>query len=153
MHDYVNQSLIDRLYKVFPRLPPIETSEVSNYSDDRGGGLLRRDFGGIPWWEISKDVLEKNVDMLPIFSSKGFWYYYPAYLSHGLERFSYENTVLEFSIYALSASDESWYKVRFRHFSDEQIDFLRDLLLFIVEEDSLDLTSEAREGLRCLSSL
>ena len=92
--------------------------------------------------------------MLPLFSPKGFWYYYPAYLSCGLTKFEYENTVLEFSVYALfSGNEESWYKEHFRCFSTEQIDFLRDFLRCVIADASLDLTDEAKKGLLSLNSL
>jgi hypothetical protein len=152
-NERLREALIKRLSDVFPQLPPIPVSEVTDCSDDRGGDQLRTDFGGIPWWEITEEVLQKNLDSLPLLSPKGFWYYYPAYLRFGLERFCYENAVLEFSVYTLFSSDESWYKERFQFFSALQIDFLRDFLRCVAAETSLDLTSEAKKGLHSLSLL
>jgi len=133
--------IIDRIKEVFPRIEPPDSvvGFSKRYPDYEE---IQTVFTGMPWWEFNCNLVKDNFDKLSLLTSEAFHYYLPAYLLCALEDFDPFSTVLEFTIYSLmpdDSNDAQFLKTRARHFTVDQKKVLIQFLLFVIEDERMEL--------------
>jgi hypothetical protein len=146
------EELRQQILAVFPKVAPSSKESLTTHRCRECDGV-RDDFGGVRWWSAGQDVIEKNVDTVPLLSAEAFHYYLPAYLLRSLKTFDRDSPVLEYTIYSLSptktSADDPWYREKLNLFTPEQVSAVADFLECVLADEGLyDYYADAERGLR-----
>ncbi len=124
----------------FPKTLPPPSDQITNHSCPTCDAI-RDSFSNVRWWEADNELIRHNYDSLAFLTLEAFHYYYPAYLIYSLSDFHWNNTVLEFSLYALVSKPSE----RMRRFAQNEKQLILEFLDKVLEcEEMIDFFDEAR---------
>lgn len=146
------EKLYQQIIDTFPQKSPPLVNEIT-YDDDECCNRVKTEFNSLKWWSANCDFINRNYDVLSLFTSTAFHYYLPAFLICSLKRFEPDNRILEYTIYSLSptktSQDDPWLKERLRLFTPEQINTIRNFLEYILYDESMyAFHKDAERGIR-----
>jgi hypothetical protein len=123
----------------FPKMEPPSPKNITSHLCEECQALTD-DFRNVSWWSAKDELIDRNFDKLPLFTSEAYRYYLPAFLLRALDSFDPDNSVLEFCIYALGCeptpSDDQWYRTRFESFTASQLQAVADFLECIGNDET-----------------
>lgn len=93
------QEFRERIIRAFADVPAPESLLINHECDECLE--LQRAFLGKSWREISSELTRKHFSDLSLFSPQAFHAFIPAYLLHSVENLDADDSVSEFTAYAL----------------------------------------------------
>lgn len=146
------EELHQRILAAFPKIAPPLPENLTEHNCDECEGV-KDDFSGVEWWSADDWLIDKSIDVLPLFTPEAFHYYLPAFLLRALAGFNPDNEVLEFSVYSLSPTktpiDDPRYRTRLNLFTPEQISAVASFLEQIQNDERFyAYYADAERGLR-----
>lgn len=105
------------------------------------------------WKTILPEILQTNYGIIPLFSPEAFQHFLPAYLIFSLNNFDEDDTVCQFTTYAIAPKNgdvkerlEYW-RDKFAHFTSEQMSCIYEFLDFArVNENFANFAKEISVG-------
>lgn len=115
----MKEEILKKIAEAFINEPYIgDENIVYNNSEDHFECYeLKKQFIGVKWEDVSKELIFENKDYLPFLSAEGFKYYLPAFMNYIISDF---------------------------YDSDTLADNVIDLLTLPVEEDSIDMAQNIK---------
>lgn len=106
----MNKSKIEeRLLKIFPTqpIPGKQLDEICASNQGDAPEIISQ-FQGVPWNEITLDLLNEHFDAVSYFTPKGLRYYMPAVILHSLNNFCKVELIIDGLLSTLEDSTENF---------------------------------------------
>ena len=113
------EELQQKILRAFANVPYPE-GKVAPHECDECHEVIEL-FADLDWKPINPEIIEEHHGSMSLFSPEAFNYFLPAYLIYSLKHFSEDDTVCEFTIYALTPNIEM-----IEEKEEKQIEFLRN---------------------------
>jgi hypothetical protein len=122
---------------------------------------LTTEFQGWRWQDLDDGKIEANYS-LSLFSPQAFCHFLPAYLRYALRHFNMDSRVCEFTVYAVTPSEEirknpslmAWMRERLSGLDRKQAETVLWFLTLVSQDAALsDFHYDIEEGISCLKAL
>jgi hypothetical protein len=91
------EKLRRQILATFPQTTPPLPENITSHPCEECEAVTE-DFSGVRWWCADDELIDVNVDALPLFTPAAYHYYLPAFFLRALDEFDPHNQVLQFCL-------------------------------------------------------